>query len=78
MADTVSAKLARSVPGFQTRERLLCTPCQCGTQTESRLVRNISDFGPVSFRIDNISFREYFVPIHRGRHCHAYDQGKTN
>ena len=29
-------------------------------------------------RIENISFREYFVPIHRGRQFHAYVQGKAD
>ena len=30
------------------------------------------------YRIENISFREYFVPIHRGRQFHAYVQGKAD
>ncbi|KAH9479251.1 Cytochrome P450 monooxygenase [Psilocybe cubensis] len=30
------------------------------------------DLTPDSPSIDNISFREYFVPIHRGRHFHAF------
>ena len=34
--------------------------------------------GVFFYRIENISFREYFVPIHRGRHFHAYVQGKAD
>lgn len=28
--------------------------------------------------IDNISFREYFVPIHRGKHLHAHVDLRTS
>jgi len=36
------------------------------------------DLVPDNASMENISFREYFVPIHRGRHFHAFVEGMAD